>query len=747
MSKNLKVLTGVLLIALFAVYLTACGGSSSGGEGGGSGVNGGGAPLPPPQTKLISGTINLPADSLIDPEELTVRAITGNTSVNNIGVFANLEAVNEGLGQVVFVENADGNAIAVAYISADDIAGGNITIGYEEMALGLIKLNPYLMVLSPEQESLVLDKARDHADFFGLVTDIENALTNSPDNALDYESYPYIYQKAVSIGIEVIAGYSGSTQSITSSAYTNLAAAVGSDYDPHIEDPSGPDITLVNPKQTFYGVDLGNGEKTLLNGRGGVLTTDIGWSPPWEWVTTTTPYEKDWNLGDGTFQITFYKGFNIPEDGWLLPETAAGKATYANFLKMFGMLMKTVGLFPGFEAVSIIAPSDSSIQFLLTVDNIPVLDFSEIAGAITGSVNWRQLLLQNLPDFIGNHWDDISYWVWQGGTIWTSDPEILRNVSDFMRDIGKAFNGIHRALPVANQLLTVLEAENQWIPFFYDLVTAPSKLEYTISQTDGIVTEVFSLIPPTALFTVDNTNPIISEDVNFNASGSSDDYDSSESLQVRWDLDGDGAWETSWSTDKYVSYSYPGRGTYCPILEVRDSDGLMARSSLDIVVGSQQALKIVLTWGNEPTDLDSHLYTPEIEGSNYHIYYVDKGSLESPPYAWLDIDDTSSYGPETIWFERLFTDTYTYSVYNYSGVPDITTSSAHVEVIDAQGVIAAFDVPVIGSGRWWNVFTLDGTTGEIARINTISDNGTVSSSAQALTQSTGPDDPMPPKEY
>lgn len=746
MSKNLKVLTGVLLLLLFVVFLTACGGGG-GGEGGGSGENGGSAPIPPPQTKLISGAINLPEGSPLSPDELTIRAITGYTDVNNNGAFTNLEAVNEGLGQLVFVENASGVAVAVAYISADDIAGGNITIGYEEMALGLIKLNPYLMVLSPEQEELVLGQSRNHADFSGLVTDIENALTNSPNNALDYETYPYIYQKAVSIGIEVIASYSGSTQSITSASYTNLAAVVGADHDPHIDDPSGPNITLVNPKQTFYGVDLGNGDKTLLKGRGGILATDIGWSPPWEWVTTTDPYEKNWNLGDGTFKITFYKGFNISEDGWLLPGTAAGKPTYANFLKMFGMVMKTVGLFPGFEAVSIFAPNDSSIQFLLTVDNIPVLDFSEISGAITGIVNWRQLLLQNLPDFIGNHWAEISYWVWQEGTGWTSDPDILMNVSDFMRDIGKAFDGIRRALPVANQLLTVLDAENQWIPFFYDLVTAPSKLEYTIRQTDGIITEVTSLIPPTALFAVNNTNPAVCEDINFNASGSSDDYDSAASLQVRWDFEGDGIWDTSWSTDKYITYSYPDRGTYLPILEVRDSDGLMARSSLDIVVGSRQALKIILTWGEQPTDLDSHLYTPEIEGFNYHIYYVDKGSPEMPPYAWLDIDDTSSYGPETIWLERIFTGIYSYSVYNYSGVPDITTSSAHVEVIDAQGVIAAFDVPVTGSGRWWNVFTLDGTTGEITWINTISDNGTVFFSAQALRQSTEPDDPMPPKEY
>jgi hypothetical protein len=33
-------------------------------------------------------------------------------------------------------------------------------------------------------------------------------------------------------------------------------------------------------------------------------------------------------------------------------------------------------------------------------------------------------------------------------------------------------------------------------------------------------------------------------------------------------------------------------------------------------------------------------------------------------------------------------------------------------------VVATFSVPA-GSGRWWTVFTLDGTTGAITPVNTI----------------------------
>jgi uncharacterized protein YfaP (DUF2135 family) len=53
-------------------------------------------------------------------------------------------------------------------------------------------------------------------------------------------------------------------------------------------------------------------------------------------------------------------------------------------------------------------------------------------------------------------------------------------------------------------------------------------------------------------------------------------------------------------------------------------------------------LRIVLTWGPTPRDLDSHLDTP----SGCHLYY---GHRQCPNgEASLDTDVTDSFGPETI---------------------------------------------------------------------------------------------------
>jgi hypothetical protein len=91
-------------------------------------------------------------------------------------------------------------------------------------------------------------------------------------------------------------------------------------------------------------------------------------------------------------------------------------------------------------------------------------------------------------------------------------------------------------------------------------------------------------------------------------------------------------------------------------------------------------MRFVLNWGESPSDLDSHLNTPDIEGQPYHVYYGDEGSETSAPYALLDYDITSGFGPETMTIYQMFSGTYQYYIHNYSETPDITTSQAVVQI-------------------------------------------------------------------
>jgi len=105
-----------------------------------------------------------------------------------------------------------------------------------------------------------------------------------------------------------------------------------------------------------------------------------------------------------------------------------------------------------------------------------------------------------------------------------------------------------------------------------------------------------------------------------------------------------------------------------------------------------------LTWSEQPADLDSHFTGPcHPDDSSctdrFHIYYGDQGSLFDAPWAYLDTDDTSSFGPEITSLARCTEGVYRYSVHNFSGSPGIETSSAEVIVFLPNGTTVTETVP------------------------------------------------------
>jgi len=134
-------------------------------------------------------------------------------------------------------------------------------------------------------------------------------------------------------------------------------------------------------------------------------------------------------------------------------------------------------------------------------------------------------------------------------------------------------------------------------------------------------------------------------------------------------------------------------------------------------------IRLVLNWGAEPRDLDSHIKTPLIDGVEYHILYSNKGSYESAPFVRLDIDDTSGYGPETFTISQLFEGKYSYYIYQFSSDATISTSNATINIYnspDCEG--ETIIVPDSGIGRYWYVCDINGSTGEIDIINIIQAN-------------------------
>ena len=136
-----------------------------------------------------------------------------------------------------------------------------------------------------------------------------------------------------------------------------------------------------------------------------------------------------------------------------------------------------------------------------------------------------------------------------------------------------------------------------------------------------------------------------------------------------------------------------------------------------------EQIRMVLTWGATPQDLDSHLLTPEIEGTTYHIYYPEhsQGSYTEAPYAKLDLDDYTSFGPETITINQLFAGTYTYYIKNYSGGgAGLKNSDAVIQIYSGESCTSnIIEVPTDTNGLFWYVCDIDGATGDITVVNQI----------------------------
>lgn len=120
--------------------------------------------------------------------------------------------------------------------------------------------------------------------------------------------------------------------------------------------------------------------------------------------------------------------------------------------------------------------------------------------------------------------------------------------------------------------------------------------------------------------------------------------------------------------------------------------------------------KAVLTWGEYPRDLDSHLIGSDGIDSPYHIYYVDKEANSadgSRVIASLDHDDTTSYGPETVTFDVSSNGTYNYYVQNYSRDGNLNQSDAEVRLYEGNNLIRTFRIPASWSdNNQWQVFSI-----------------------------------------
>ncbi|MFM2579321.1 cadherin-like domain-containing protein [Vibrio fortis] len=127
----------------------------------------------------------------------------------------------------------------------------------------------------------------------------------------------------------------------------------------------------------------------------------------------------------------------------------------------------------------------------------------------------------------------------------------------------------------------------------------------------------------------------------------------------------------------------------------------------DCLILDDATTKIQLTWGLNPSDLDTHFYGPNGEDGRFHVYYSNKNFNQAGNNIFLDVDDRGSYGPEVVTIpDFTVPGTYRYGVHKFAGYGDIQRRETKVEVI-LDGIRTVFTPPEGDAELWWHVFEIE----------------------------------------
>ncbi|MEX1005542.1 MAG: carboxypeptidase-like regulatory domain-containing protein [Acidimicrobiia bacterium] len=175
-------------------------------------------------------------------------------------------------------------------------------------------------------------------------------------------------------------------------------------------------------------------------------------------------------------------------------------------------------------------------------------------------------------------------------------------------------------------------------------------------------------------------------------------------------------------------------GYFTATTSVAVIDGATVNKVIALSPITTSDITAVLSWGAVPADLDLHASGPDGSGGRFHAAYFDKTPVG---HVELDVDDTSSFGPETMSFKihpvdgTFVAGTYRVWVHDYTNrtsgsIPQWDDSAASVLLNGLSGQIAEYlvDAAVAAKGgvivdedKLWRVvqFDLD-TAGTVSNI-------------------------------
>lgn len=176
----------------------------------------------------------------------------------------------------------------------------------------------------------------------------------------------------------------------------------------------------------------------------------------------------------------------------------------------------------------------------------------------------------------------------------------------------------------------------------------------------------------------------------FNAHGSNDSETSSSQLQVRWDFESDGEYDTYFSRTKNVRHTFEQPGAYNVTLEVLDSGGLISSTTKEVTVVENTEPFAFFTFKPE-TGTTAKIFTfdtSESDDSQYKQYAL------AYRFDWDgDRQWDTPYKEKRVW-RHMFEEPGVYNVVMEVKDPEGATSlaGALVTVVENQAPTAFFSV-------------------------------------------------------
>ncbi len=244
------------------------------------------------------------------------------------------------------------------------------------------------------------------------------------------------------------------------------------------------------------------------------------------------------------------------------------------------------------------------------------------------------------------------------------------------------------------------------------------EIKDTAGQTD-LATRSFTITKvntsPTAAF---NVSMVKGMTASLDASSCSDLEDPVEDLAVRWDFDGDGTYDTDWTTAKTAEHTYTTAGEYTVKLQVRDLNMATRNASETIVASPITIRNSFITYGSPYmialhfrmiNNLTGQVVTPDdVPALTREHFTISEGNVP------IDLSETNQllYNGKRPMYLALLLD-FTGSMYDAGGVTPMLEAAC--AFIDSQGSTTHVSL--------WAFWERQGGAGQILDFTRCTDSG------------------------